>query len=103
MAVKVIYLKTTLDDLRAVFNYISSDSVKYARIEVKKIKAYCESLKHQPLKGKEFKYVKGRLIRSAVFRNYVIFYFTDNNQINILTIHHHSRNLSNNPAFTSED
>jgi toxin ParE1/3/4 len=103
MAVKVVYLKTAIEDLSAVFKFISYDSVKYARLEVQKIKAYCETIKYQPLKGKEFREVKGKLIRSVVFRNYIIFYYSTENQINILTIHHHSRNFTNNPAFNTED
>ncbi|GGH17366.1 type II toxin-antitoxin system RelE/ParE family toxin [Mucilaginibacter phyllosphaerae] len=101
MAIKVVYLNTAIEDLAAVFKFISYDSVKYARLEVQKIKAYCETIKHQPLKGKEFKTVKDKAIRSTVFKNYIIFYYATKNQINILTIHHHSRNLSNNPAVKS--
>jgi hypothetical protein len=32
--------------LASVYRYISRDSVKYAKLEVKKIKAFCESLKN---------------------------------------------------------
>ncbi|TSD63956.1 type II toxin-antitoxin system RelE/ParE family toxin [Inquilinus sp. KBS0705] len=103
MAIKVIYLKTAIEDLASIFKYISYDSVKYARLEVQKIKAYCETIKFQPLKGQEFKYVNEKLIRRTVFRNYVIFYFENEAQVNILTIHHHSRSLSNNPGINPED
>jgi addiction module RelE/StbE family toxin len=103
MAIKVVYLKTAIDDLLAIFKFISYDSVKYARLEVQKIKAFCETIKYHPLKGKEFKEIKGKLIRRVVFRNYIIFYFATEDQINILSIHHHARSLSNNPAFKNED
>ena len=104
MVRKVIYLEIAVEDLASVYRYISRDSVKYAKLEVKKIKAFCESLKKQPLKGKFYQTMRGNDVRSAVFRNYIIFYVNGaEGQISILTIHHHSRLFSNNPALWDED
>ena len=103
MVIKIVYLEIAIEDLKSIYNYISKDSVKYAKLEVKKIKAYAESLKKHPLKGKFYQTIKGNDIRSVIFRNYIIFYFFDGNQVSILTIHHHSRLISNNPAFKNEE
>ena len=104
MVKKVIYLEIAVYDLASIYSYISRDSVKYAKLEVKKIKAFCESLKKQPLKGKFYQTIRGNEVRSAVFRNYIIFYVNGaEGRISILTIHHHSRLIDNNPAFKDED
>ena len=103
MVKKVIYLEIAVGDLASIYSYISRDSIKYAKLEVKKIKAFCESLKTQPLKGKFYQTMRGNDVRSAVFRNYIIFYSVTSTHIKILSIHHHSRLLSNNPAFKDED
>jgi toxin ParE1/3/4 len=104
MVKKVIYLEIAVGDLASIYSYISRDSIKYAKLEVKKIKAFCESLKTQPLKGKFYQTMRGNDVRSAVFRNYIIFYVNGaEGQISILTIHHHSRLFSNNPALEDED
>jgi toxin ParE1/3/4 len=104
MVKKVIYLEIAVDDLASIYRYISRDSIKYAKLEVKKIKAFCESLRSQPAKGRFYQTIKGKDIRSAVFRNYIVFYINEQNeQISILTIHHHSRLISNNPAFKGEE
>ena len=103
MVKKVIYLKIAVADLASIYSYISRDSIKYAKLEVKKIKAFCESLRNQPAKGRFYQTIKGKDVRAVVFRNYIIFYTYDNNkQISILTVHHHARLISNNLAFKDE-
>lgn len=43
-------------------------------------------------------------LREIIFRNYrVIYQIVGTTKIEILTIHHHSRLLSNNPAINEED
>lgn len=103
MVKKVVYLKLAIDDLSSIYKYISQDSVKYARLEIQKIKAFTESLKKNPLKGKYYKVIKNAEVRSAVFKHYIIFYTINDVQVNILTIHHHARSITNNAAFTDED
>ncbi|MGY3213691.1 type II toxin-antitoxin system RelE/ParE family toxin [Mucilaginibacter sp. HD30] len=99
MVKKIIYLNVAIHDLSSIYNYISQDSIKYARLEVQRIKAFTESLLKHPFKGKFYKTIKGQEIRSIVYRNYIIFYKTDDSAIFILTIHHHARSIARNPAF----
>lgn len=103
MVKRVIYLELAVHDLSSIYKYISQDSIKYARLEVLKIKAFTESLKNQPLKGKYYKTIKDKEIRSAIFKHYIIFYKIEDVQIEVLSIHHHARSITNNPAFTDED
>jgi toxin ParE1/3/4 len=100
---KAIFLQTAVEDLASIYKYISRDSVKYAKLEVRKIKAFAESIKNQPLAGKLYQTMHGKEVRSIVFGHYVLFYTIDNSRTNILTIHHHSRLISNNPAFKDDE
>jgi len=103
MAIKVIYLQTAVEDLASIYKYISRDSIKYAKLEIQKIKAFTDSLKYQPLAGRLYQTMHGKEVRYIVFRNYIIYYTVEGNQIGILTVHHHSRLLSNNPAFKDDE
>jgi len=103
MVIKIIYLDVAVQDLASIYKFISQDSVKYAKLEVKKIKAFTESLKNQPLKGKPYQIINGTDVRSIIFKHYTIFYTFEGQQINILSIHHHARLVSNNPAFKIEE
>ena len=100
MGLKVIYLAVAVRDLQSIYNYIGQDSKKYALLEVKKIKAFINSLKEYPLKGRPYASRKNREIRAIHFRNYIIFYEVSEDHVSVLSIHHHSRHISGNPIFT---
>ena len=101
--IRIAYSADATNDLKSIFNYINRDSNKFAKLEVSKIRTFIKSLAMFPLKGKYYKTVKGREILSTVYRNYIIFYTITTNQILILTIHHHARLISNNPAFKDDE
>jgi toxin ParE1/3/4 len=103
MGLKVIYLEVAIWDLQSIYKYIAQDSKKYAGLEVNKIKLFIDSLKSFPFKGKYYETIKGQEIRSIVFRNYIIFHTVSKEQVRILSIHHHARLISNNPAFNEEE
>ena len=103
MGVKVIYLDVAIQDLKSIYKYISQDSKKYAILEVQKIKLFVDYLVNFPLKGKHYLIRNGKEIRSIVFRNYIIFYTVSEIQISVLSIHHHSRLVANNPAFKEDE
>jgi toxin ParE1/3/4 len=103
MVKKVIYLDAAVQDLASIYKYIAWDSIKYAKLEVEKIKSFCNSLISHPMKGRYYETKRGKEIRSAVFKNYIIFYSAEDARIEILSIHHHSRLISNNPAFKDDE
>jgi len=103
VVIKITYSAVAANDLKSIFNYINRDSNKFAKLEVSKIRAYIKSLIMFPLKGKYYKAIKGREILSIIFHNYIIFYTVTTNQILILSIHHHARLISNNPAFKDDE
>ena len=83
------------NDLKAIFEYISKDSKKFAKLEILKIKSRTQVLKEQPLIGKEVIESGNIDVRELVEGNYRIIYkMVDNDRIDILTIHHCSRNFN---------
>ena len=83
------------NDLKAIFEYISKDSKKYAKLEILKIKSRTQVLKEQPLIGKKVIESGNIDVRELVEGNYRIIYkMVDNDRIDILTIHHCSRNFN---------
>ena len=83
------------NDLKAIFEYISKDSKKYAKLEILKIKSRTQILKVQLLIGKEVIESGNIDVRELVEGNYRIIYkMVDNDRIDILTIQHCSRNFN---------
>lgn len=104
MAIKLIYTKISLNDLRDIFNFIKKDSPYYAKKEVDDIRTTIRKLKLNSLLGKRFERSEDDTLRELIFKNYrIIYQIISPEQINILSIHHHARSISNNPAFKDDD
>ena len=102
--VKIVLSKTARFDLKEIVDYIKRDSVKYAYLEKKKIENAINKLPKQPLSGRVVPELNNENLREVIFRNYRIIYeLIPGRQINILTIHHHGRLISNNPAFKDDE
>ena len=87
-----------IDDLGAIAEYIGRDSVKYARIQVQKIRDKTRILQTMPRVGKRVRELDDGSIRELLEGRYRIIYkIVSEERIDILTIHHSSRLLSNNP------
>lgn len=83
------------DDLKAVAEYISRDSVRYAKMQVIKIRSRTKLLKSHPTIGKVVLEIGQQNIRELVEGNYRIIYkVISQNQIDILTVHHSARDLT---------
>jgi toxin ParE1/3/4 len=104
VAIVIIYSKLAQQDILSIYNYIRRGSIKYAHIEVELIRSFIRKLKENPLLGRRFERAVDENTRELSFRNYRIVYdMISENKILILTIHHHSRSLGNNRAFSDED
>lgn len=104
MGLKVVYSKIAKQDLKEIYNYISRDSVRYAQIEIKLISSAIIKLEFNPFLGKRFEKSDDELTREMVFKNYrVIYDIIEDKHILILSIHHHARLISNNPAFKDDE
>lgn len=81
-------------DLKAIALYISRDSKKYAKIQVQKIKERTQILKRYPYFGQIVTFFNLKDIRQLVVGSYIIIYkVIHETQVDILTIHHSSRDL----------
>ncbi|MBB5396274.1 type II toxin-antitoxin system RelE/ParE family toxin [Mucilaginibacter sp. AK015] len=104
MGLTITYSDISRRDLRAIYNFIRRDSLFYAKKEIKEIRLAITKLKLNPLLGRRFEKFDDELTRELIFKNYRIIYdIVPDKRINILSIHHHARSLSNNPAFIPED
>jgi addiction module RelE/StbE family toxin len=102
--VKIVLSKTARFDLKEIVDYIKRDSVKYANLEKQKIQDAINKLPQKPLSGRVVPELNNENLRELIFRNYRIIYeIVSKEQINILSIHHHARLISNNPAFKDDE
>ncbi len=101
--VKIEILPTAKTDLKEIVEFIAQGSKKFAKLEKQLIINAISKLIDFPDMGKPFNY-KSIDAYQFVFRNYLIIYhFKTDVLIEILTIHHHARSITNNPAFTGKD
>ncbi|MBD1365733.1 type II toxin-antitoxin system RelE/ParE family toxin [Mucilaginibacter sp. ZT4R22] len=85
-------------------DYIKQDSVHYAQVEKVRIITAIDKLQGHPLIGKKVPELDDENYREIIFRNYRIIYKVVSDEVlNVVAIHHQSRLLSNNPAFTIDD
>lgn len=83
------------DDLRSIANFMSRDSKNYAKLQVLKIRNRTNILRSQIRIGKIVPEINMENIQELIEGNYRIIYrIVSENQIDILTIHHSSRDLS---------
>ena len=82
-------------DLKSIAEYISRDSKRYAKLQVVKIKIKTKILKSHIKIGKMVSEIENQNIRELIEGNYRIIYkIVLKDQVDILTIHHTSRDLS---------
>ena len=83
------------NDLKSIAEYISKDSVLYAKRQVQKIRNRTKILKSQPHIGKMVPEIENPKIRQLIEGNYRIIYkIISKDRIDILTIHHSARDLT---------
>ncbi len=102
-SVTIEILPVAKKDLQEIVDFIAKGSARYAKLEKQIIIEAINKLYYFPNIGTQFDY-RSIDARKMVFRNYLIIYrFKTENLIEILTIHHHARLISNNPAFRDEE
>jgi toxin ParE1/3/4 len=93
--VKLQYAKPALDDLRAIYLYISADSIVIAGRFTRALKDRIKVLKKHPEIGKEIFPDKFPGLRQVLHKAYRIIYLYEDNTVTIITIHHQSRLIEN--------
>jgi len=82
-------------DLKQIADYISQDSKKYAKFQILKIKSRTHILKTNMLIGKVVREIENEDIRELIEGRYRIIYKVISKfRIDILTIHHTSRDMT---------
>jgi addiction module RelE/StbE family toxin len=93
--VQIKWTEQAVSDLREIALYISRDSKKYAKIQVQKIKERTQILKKNTHAGQIVTFFNLKEIRQLVVGAYIIIYrIINESQVDILTIHHSSRDLN---------
>lgn len=89
-----------IDDISNIAEYISKDSLTFARIQTERFFKRAKILETQPLAGRIVPELNDQATRELVMANYRIIYHLDSkDKVTILTVHHSQRLLTNNPAF----
>jgi toxin ParE1/3/4 len=86
--------RLAINDLEGIYSYISIDSIKYAKVQVLRIRNKTKILIKYPLAGKPVPEYENNSYREPIEGRYRIIYkIVHKNQIDILTIHHSARVL----------
>ena len=98
--VQINWTNQSLEDLKNIFDYISNDSKIYAKLQIIKLRNRVKILKSQIYSGKKVDEFHNENVRELIEGNYRIIYnIVDLNRVDILLVHHSSRNLSKRKIF----
>lgn len=86
--------KRAKKELKYIRKYISKDSIFYANKTVDDIIERISNLSYFPEMGKQIE-INHTTVRQIIYKSYRIFYQVNSNNIYILSIFHHSRDISN--------
>ena len=93
--VKVVWTQRALYDLEDIGDYISKDSIKYARLTLEKLVDSASIIAINPLTGRIVPESNDKSIREIIKGNYrVIYQIRNDNSVFILTVFHTARLLS---------
>lgn len=93
--VRIKWTSQSLEDLKGIYEYIAMDSKKYAKLQVVKLRSRTQILKSNPSAGKRVPELNQDQFRELVEGNYRIIYkILSTSRIDIITIHHSARDLS---------
>ncbi len=100
MVVEIKWTTEALDDVENIAQFIAKDSGHYAIVQTERFFEKVKILEDHPLAGHIVPEIRSGNIRQLIEGNYRIIYsIISKNRIDILTIHHGKRLLSNNPQF----
>ena len=100
MAVEVKWTTLSLEDIENIASFIAKDSDQYAFIQTERFFERVKVLESYPEFGKIVPEFGKAAIRQLLEGNYrIIYQIISPDRIDILTVHHQSKLLSNNPLF----
>ena len=84
----------SINDLDKIGEFIEKDSLKYAKIQVKRLIERGNFLKYQPYLGRMVPEYNDKSIRELIHGNYRIIYkVVSEERIDIITVHHSAKRL----------
>ena len=93
--VRINWTRSAVADLKSISDYISKDSLHYARIQILKLKSRTKILRTNPHLGRVVPEFENESYRELIEGNYRIIYkIVDKERIDILTIHHAAKDLT---------
>ena len=97
---EIVWSPSSIKDINAIAEYIAKDSLIAAKNMVELFFQKAEILSRFPHYGKQVAETKNSFLREILVGRYRIIYevFSED-QVNILTVHHQSRLLKNNPSI----
>ena len=98
--VKIVWTDRALTDLEDIAEYIEKDSVKYARLTIRKLIAKTKILEKQPTIGRIVPEINDNKFRELISGNYRIIYEHNKLSVNILTVHNSKRDLGRRNLFS---
>ncbi|MFI5186703.1 MAG: type II toxin-antitoxin system RelE/ParE family toxin [Chitinophagales bacterium] len=97
---EVIWSPRSLKDINEIAEYIAKDSIQYAEEQVKVFFEKARMLEKFPSSGRMMPELQIASIRQILCGNYkIIFEIINSERVAIITVHHQSRLLKNNPAL----
>ena len=91
---QIVWTIQSTYDLENIFHYISKDSVKYAWIQITRIRDRIKDLKKYPESGRIVPEVGDVFLREVISGNYRLIYrLKTKDLIEIVTIHHSAKQL----------
>ena len=101
MAVEVIWQPQALENISDIADFISKESINYARIQIERFFERATILETFPLSGRIVPELGTEQLPELIIGSYrMIYYVVSDQRVEILTVHHSSMLLSNNPRFT---
>ena len=97
MAIEVKWTIYSIEDISNIAEFISKDSIQYARVQTERFFERAEILNSFAEAGRLVPEIDLPNIRELIEGNYrIIFWVISDTRIDILTVHHSSRALQNN-------
>jgi toxin ParE1/3/4 len=97
---QIVWTESALGDLEGIGEFIAKDSIRYAEITVSELFYSVDILEKNPLLGRKVPEFNEDSIRELIKGNYrIIYLIVDDYRIDILTVHHSSKLLSNKDLF----
>jgi len=91
---RLIWTIQAANDLEHIYEYIAKDSVKYARIEIRRIQDRVKLLKRHPKSGRIITEIEVKQLREIISGRFRIIYrIKSENNIEIISIHHSAKLL----------